>query len=64
MNFATVITAIALAVSSTSAFAMGRYEPTEIWVHPKLRAAEVLSKPITDELVEKLAMSSRSKKGL
>lgn len=41
MKFTTIITAIILAASSTSAFAIGGYEPTEISVHPKLPAAKV-----------------------
>nr|CAD6617413.1 hypothetical protein RKHAN_03378 [Rhizobium sp. Khangiran2] len=41
MKITTFITAVALAASSTSAFAIGGYEPTEIWVHPKLPTAEV-----------------------
>lgn len=43
MKFTTVITAVALAASSTPAFAIGGYEPTSIWIHPKEPTAVVFN---------------------
>ena len=41
MKITTVTAAVALAASSTSAFAMGGFEPTSIWIHPKAPTVEV-----------------------